>query len=78
MGISTFVQQSHFILTNFTNYRLELVLLKLRVKNLFNVADCKMNWQKCGDYLCVKVRLKKIKPFFKLILFFKWTGITRF
>lgn len=24
-------------------------------KNLFNVADCKMHWQKLGDYLCVKV-----------------------
>jgi translation initiation factor 3 subunit B len=29
---------------------------ELRVKNLFNVADCKMHWQKSGDYLCVKVR----------------------
>jgi len=28
---------------------------ELRAKNLFNVADCKMHWQKCGDYLCVKV-----------------------
>jgi len=26
-----------------------------RVKNLFSVADCKMYWQKSGDYLCVKV-----------------------
>jgi translation initiation factor 3 subunit B len=25
------------------------------VKNLFSVADCKMHWQKSGDYLCVKV-----------------------
>ena len=25
------------------------------MKNLFNVADCKMHWQKSGDYLCVKV-----------------------
>merc|ERR1712045_689556 len=34
---------------------------ELRVKNLFNVADCKMHWQKSGDYLCVKVdRYKKI------------------
>jgi len=34
---------------------------EIRVKNLFNVADCKMHWQKCGDYLCVKVdRYKKI------------------
>lgn len=24
-------------------------------KNLFTVADCKMYWQKSGDYLCVKV-----------------------
>ena len=29
--------------------------VELRAKNLFNVADCKMHWQKCGDYLCVKV-----------------------
>merc|ERR1719310_1756183 len=28
---------------------------ELRVKNLFNVADCKMHWQKSGHYLCVKV-----------------------
>jgi len=28
---------------------------ELRVKNLFNVDDCKMHWQKSGDYLCVKV-----------------------
>ena len=34
---------------------------ELRVKNLFNVADCKMHWQKSGDYLCVMVnRYKKI------------------
>merc|ERR1711962_1728074 len=34
---------------------------EIRTKNLFNVADCKMHWQKCGDYLCVKVdRYKKI------------------
>jgi len=34
---------------------------ELRVKNLFNVADCKMHWQKSGEYLCVKVdRYKKI------------------
>merc|ERR1712045_758155 len=34
---------------------------ELRVKNLFNVADCKMHWQKSGDYLCVKVdRYKKL------------------
>ena len=32
----------------------------LCVKNLFTVADCKMHWQKSGDYLCVKVdRYKK-------------------
>ncbi|XP_063444701.1 eukaryotic translation initiation factor 3 subunit B-like [Mytilus trossulus] len=32
------------------------------VKNLFNVADCKMHWQKNGDYLCVKVdRYSKAK-----------------
>ncbi|XP_046491098.1 eukaryotic translation initiation factor 3 subunit B [Neodiprion pinetum] len=28
---------------------------EIRNKNLFNVADCKIHWQKCGDYLCVKV-----------------------
>lgn len=28
---------------------------ELRSKNLFSVADCKMHWQKNGDYLCVKV-----------------------
>lgn len=35
---------------------------ELCVKNLFNVADCKMHWQKNGDYLCVKVdRYSKAK-----------------
>lgn len=28
---------------------------ELCVRNLFNVADCKMHWQKSGDHLCVKV-----------------------
>lgn len=28
---------------------------EIRAKNLFNVADCKIHWQKSGDYLCVKV-----------------------
>ena len=28
---------------------------EVRVKNLFNVADCRMHWQKSGDFLCVKV-----------------------
>ncbi|KFM61475.1 Eukaryotic translation initiation factor 3 subunit B, partial [Stegodyphus mimosarum] len=28
---------------------------ELRSKNLFNVADCNMQWPKSGDYLCVKV-----------------------
>ena len=28
---------------------------EIRAKNLFNVADAKMHWQKSGDYLCVKV-----------------------
>ncbi|RWS22359.1 Eukaryotic translation initiation factor 3 subunit B-like protein, partial [Leptotrombidium deliense] len=28
---------------------------ELRAKNLFSVADCRMHWQKAGDYLCVKV-----------------------
>lgn len=30
-------------------------LEEIRYKNLFNVADCKIHWQKSGDYLCVKV-----------------------
>lgn len=35
---------------------------EVRVKNLFNVADCKMHWQKSGDYLCVKVdRYSKLR-----------------
>lgn len=35
---------------------------EIRNKNLFNVADCKIHWQKCGDYLCVKVdRFSKSK-----------------
>lgn len=29
--------------------------IDLRNKILFNVADCKIHWQKSGDYLCVKV-----------------------
>lgn len=28
---------------------------EIRNKNLFSVADCKIHWQKSGDYLCVKV-----------------------
>ncbi|XP_023247226.1 eukaryotic translation initiation factor 3 subunit B isoform X2 [Copidosoma floridanum] len=28
---------------------------EIRKNNLFNVADCKIYWQKSGDYLCVKV-----------------------
>merc|ERR1712198_596602 len=35
---------------------------EIRVKNLFNVANCKMHWQKSGDYLCVKVdRYSKLR-----------------
>nr|CAI5869782.1 unnamed protein product [Callosobruchus analis] len=35
---------------------------EVRKKNLFNVADCKIHWQKSGDYLCVKVdRYSKIR-----------------
>lgn len=31
-------------------------------KNIFNVADCKIHWQKSGDYLCVKVdRYSKVR-----------------
>uniref|UniRef100_A0A8C1KIW1 Eukaryotic translation initiation factor 3, subunit Bb n=1 Tax=Cyprinus carpio TaxID=7962 RepID=A0A8C1KIW1_CYPCA len=29
--------------------------LEIRVHNLFNVVDCKLHWQRQGDYLCVKV-----------------------
>ncbi|MCL4140157.1 UNVERIFIED_CONTAM: hypothetical protein GTU68_050490, partial [Idotea baltica] len=28
---------------------------EIRAKTLFNVAECQMYWQKCGDHLCVKV-----------------------
>ena len=28
---------------------------ELCIRNLFSVADCRMHWQKNGDYLCVKV-----------------------
>ncbi|KAI1301392.1 Eukaryotic translation initiation factor 3 subunit B [Halotydeus destructor] len=50
---------------------------ELRAKNLFNVSDCRMHWQKNGDYLCVKVdryaKLKKIeaesKPIFSGIYY---------
>jgi len=28
---------------------------ELRIRNLFNVADCKLHWQKSGNHLCVKV-----------------------
>jgi len=35
---------------------------EVRVKNLFNVADCGIFWQKSGDYLCVKCdRYSKVK-----------------
>lgn len=35
---------------------------EIRAKNLFNVAECRMHWQKSGDFLCVKVdRYSKVK-----------------
>ncbi len=35
---------------------------EIRTKNLFNVADCVLHWQKSGDFLCVKVdRFSKSK-----------------
>ncbi|CAB4054131.1 EIF3B [Lepeophtheirus salmonis] len=35
---------------------------EIRVKNLFNVANCQMHWQKSGDYLCVMVdRYSKLR-----------------
>ncbi|XP_060522683.1 eukaryotic translation initiation factor 3 subunit B [Cylas formicarius] len=35
---------------------------EIRKKNLFNVADCRIHWQKSGDYLCVKVdRYSKVR-----------------
>jgi len=33
----------------------------LCTKNLFGVADCKLHWQKSGQYLCVKVDRYKSK-----------------
>jgi len=45
---------------------------EVRVKNLFHVSDCKMHWQKNGDYLCVKVeRFTKSKKgvYYNLELF---------
>ena len=37
----------------------QLIRNQLTVER-FNVADCKMHWQKNGDFLCVKVdRYKK-------------------
>ncbi|XP_017782495.1 PREDICTED: eukaryotic translation initiation factor 3 subunit B [Nicrophorus vespilloides] len=42
---------------------------EIRSKNLFSVADCKIHWQKSGDYLCVKVdryaKVRKEKNEFK-------------
>ena len=33
-----------------------------KCKNIFSVADIKMNWHKNGDFLCVKVdRYAKVK-----------------
>ncbi|XP_078461177.1 eukaryotic translation initiation factor 3 subunit B [Lampetra fluviatilis] len=29
--------------------------LEMRVRNLFNVVDCKLHWQRAGDFMCVKV-----------------------
>ncbi|CAG0895495.1 unnamed protein product [Cyprideis torosa] len=35
---------------------------EVRTANLFNVADCRIHWQKTGDYVCVKVdRYTKFK-----------------
>ncbi|KAB0793644.1 hypothetical protein PPYR_13264 [Photinus pyralis] len=35
---------------------------EIRNKNLFNVAHCKIHWQKSGDFLCVKVdRYSKVR-----------------
>ncbi|KAF5284392.1 hypothetical protein FQA39_LY17067 [Lamprigera yunnana] len=35
---------------------------EIRNINLFSVADCKIHWQKSGDYLCVKIdRYSKVK-----------------
>ncbi|CAF3911354.1 unnamed protein product [Rotaria sordida] len=33
----------------------DMKLEEIRSKTLFNVIDCKLNWQKHGDYLVVKV-----------------------
>lgn len=46
---------------------------ELRMKNLFNVADCKMCWQKNGDFLAVKVdRYQKAKKEGNMV---KYTGM---
>lgn len=43
-------------------YKIIFSRKEIRANNLFNVADCKIHWQKVGDYLCVKVdRYAKIK-----------------
>lgn len=45
---------------------------EIRVRNLFNVVDCKLHWQKNGDYLCVKVdRTPKGTQVRRLIVFIK-------
>ena len=45
--------------------RVTLIEIPSRVhlctKNLFGVADCKLHWQKSGQYLCVKVDRYKSK-----------------
>ncbi|XP_014248728.1 eukaryotic translation initiation factor 3 subunit B [Cimex lectularius] len=44
---------------------------EVRANKLFNVCDCKIHWQKSGDYLCVKVdrylKMKKEKGEVKYI-----------
>ena len=38
---------------------------EIRVKNLFNVSDIRLHWQKQGKFLCVKVdRYNKAKKVF--------------
>lgn len=48
-----------------TPARVSLVKIPSRVtlcqKNLFQLKDCRLHWQKSGDYLCVKVDRYKSK-----------------
>ena len=59
--------------------RVTLIEIPSRVtlctKNLFGVADCKLHWQKSGQYLCVKVDRYKSKKEEKEKEVVKYAGI---